>query len=128
METFTLPDRNKYIRYSAYVKLRNEIMKHLEHDGRRRFASVMFKSITLNSADALVHRCPTINMNVGDNVTTIVNKQLEMQSFEDFKSHVVEAASAFIKEFSKIDGPTIAELDETAERIIHNVVSDLLAM
>lgn len=103
-------------------------MKHCEHVGRRRFASVMFKSITLNSAYALVHRCPTINMSVGDNVTTIVNKQLEMQSFEDFKSHVVEAASAFIKEFSKIDDPTIAELDETAERIIQNVVSDLLAM
>lgn len=126
METFTLPERNKYLRYSAYVKLKNEVIKRCEIDGRRRYASVVFKSITLNSADVIVHQCPIINMSVDDNVTMLINKQLEMKSFEDFKRYVAEAASSFIMEFSKVEGPTIAELDDAAERVIQSVVSDLL--
>lgn len=128
MQTFTLPDYNIYIRYSAYVKLRNEVVKRCERDGRPRYASVVIKSIILNSADTFVNRCSTTTISTGDNVTAAVNKQSEVQLFENFKSYVLEAATTFIQEVSRIDGPTISEIDTVTDKVIQNVVTELITV
>lgn len=128
MEKFTLPDYNIYIRYSAYVKLKSEVIKRCERDGRPRYASVVIKSIILNSADTIVNRCSITTISIGDTVTAAVNKQSEVQLFENFKSYVLEAATTFIQEVSRIDGPTISEIDTVTDKVIQNVVTELITV
>lgn len=123
-----LPDYNNYLRYAAYVKVRDSIINEVELRNVKRLSSTTLCSIAHKLKLDLATKCVANVISPHDSVEELLKKKYEAELVTDYYGYVCEAISAFMEVVHNLDRPTVNTLEKLLNSQIKIVAADLLGM
>lgn len=126
MSKILLPDYNTYLRYAAYVKVRDTIINEVKLRNVKRPSSTTLCNITHKLKLDLATKCVVNNLYLYDSVEELLKKKCEAKLVADYYCYACEAISAFIEVMHGLDRPTVATITKLLDKCIDPVIEDLL--
>lgn len=123
-----LPDYNNYLRYAAYVKVRDTVINEVKLRNVKRPSSTTLCSIAHKLKLDLATKCVANNLCPHDSVEELLKKKYEAELVEDYYCYACEAISVFIEVMQNLDRPTVNKVEKILDSQIQIVIADLLGM
>lgn len=126
MSNCPLPDFNKYLRYAAYVELRDAILNEVKsYNVQRPSAYRVYVTVCVQEL-GLATKYAIEDVSAYDDIETMLAKKYATELNDMYRDYINEAASSFIKVLSDKDRPTIATIAKLLNRCVDSVTEDLL--
>ena len=123
-----LPDYNNYLRYAAYVKVRDTIINEVELRNVKRPSSTTLCSIAHKLKLDLATKCVANAISPQDSVEELLKKKCEAELVADYYGYACEAISAFMEVVQNLGRPTVNTIEKLLNSQIKIVAADLLGM
>lgn len=121
-----LPDFNKYLRYAAYVELRDTILAEVKSYNVDR-PSTSRLCVTIHKHDLdLATKYVVEDISVYDDVEVMLAKKYATELNDVYRDYVHEAASSFVKILSNTDRPTVDTITKLLNKCVNTIIDDLL--
>lgn len=126
MHNCPFPNFKKYLRYAAYVELRDAILAEVKsYNVDRPSTSRLWVTIHKHDLD-LTTKYVVEDISVYDDVDVMLSKKYATEFNDAYRDYVHEAASSFVTALSNTDRPTVATITKLLNKCIDSVVADLL--
>lgn len=126
MHNCPFPNFNKYLRYTAYVELRDAILAEVKsYNVDRPSTSRLLVTIHKHDID-LTTKYVVEDISVYDDVESMLVKKYSTELNDMYRDYIHEAASNFVKALSNTDRPTVATISKLLNKCIDSVIDDLL--
>lgn len=126
MHNCSFPDFNKYLRYAAYVELRDAVLTEVKSYNVDR-PSISRLLVTIHKHDLdLTTKYVVEDISVDDDVEAMLVKKYSTELNDVYRDYVHEAASSFVKALSNTDRPTVATITKLLNKCVDSVIADLL--
>ena len=123
-----LPDYNNYLRYAAYVKVRDTVINEVKLRNVERPSSTTLCSIAHKLKLDLATKCVANTISPHDSVEELLKKKYEAEFVEDYYCYACEAISVFMEVMHDLDRPTVNKVEKILDSQIQIVTVDLLGM
>lgn len=128
MSNIELPDYNKYLRYHAYAKLRELVVKAVDEEEADRVSGEQLCNITRLCGQKLKTMLPGHGISCGDDTETLIAKKLEYNQIQTYCKYVDEACGVYCDEFESLVLPSSSVVHKMMTSAIDMFKESLLSL
>lgn len=122
------PNYDNYLRYAAYVEVRDNLMSILRSRNVARPSAGTVCKILGEQEHVLINKHEVLPLSTLDDVETLLAKKFTTELLETYSRFITEASDTYASVLSKYQRTTIAHIESVMNDKVQAVTNDLLEM